>query len=60
MNFYQIEDIETAEEFYINPKCINFYMYTGDGVLIDTDSVRILTSEADFKNMMTSEGAKEF
>lgn len=60
MNFYKLLDIETDEELYINPKCINFYAYTGDGVLIDTDSVRILTSESDFQNMMILEDAKEW
>lgn len=27
MNFYKLLDIETDEELYINPKCINFYEY---------------------------------
>lgn len=60
MNFYKIEDIETGEELYINPKCISFYEYMSDGVLLDIGSVRILTIKADFENMMFLEGAKEW
>lgn len=60
MNFYKISDIETGEDVYINPKHIVFYMRTTDGVLIDNGSVRILTLEADFENMMSHEGAKEW
>lgn len=60
MNFYKLLDIETDEELYINPKCINFYEYVSDGVLVDTGSVRILTSELDFQNMMFLEDAKEW
>ena len=60
MNFYKISDIETGEDVYINPKHIVFYMRTDDGVLIDIGSVRILTLEADFENMMFHEGAKEW
>lgn len=60
MNFYKLLDIETDEELYINPKYINFYEYMSDGVLVDTGSVRILTLEADFENMMFLEGAKEW
>ena len=60
MNFYKISDIETGEDVYINPKHIVFYMRTDDGVLIDNGSVRILTLEADFQNMMFHEGAKEW
>ena len=60
MNFYKLLDIETDEELYINPKYINFYEYMSDGVLVDTGSVRILTLEADFQNMMFLEGAKEW
>ena len=59
MNFYKISDIETGEDVYVNPKHIIFYMRTADGVLIDIGSVRILTLEADFENMMFHEGAKE-
>ena len=59
MNFYKLLDIETGEDVYINPKHIVFYMRTDDGVLIDNGSVRILTLEADFENMMLLEGAKE-
>ena len=60
MNFYKLLDIETDEELYINPKCINFYEYMSDGVLVDTGSVRILASESDFQNMMILEDAKEW
>ena len=60
MNFYKLLDVETGEDLYINPKCINFYEYMSDGVLIDIGSLRILTLEADFKNMMFHEGAKEW
>ena len=60
MNFYKISDIETGEDVYVNPKHIVFYMRTDDGVLIDNGSVRILTLEADFENMMFHEGAKEW
>ena len=60
MNFYKISDIETGEDLYVNPKHIVFYMRTTDGVLIDNGSVRILTLEADFENMMFQEGAKEW
>ena len=59
MNFYKISDIETGEDLYVNPKHIVFYMRTADGVLIDIGSVRILTLDADFENMMFHEGAKE-
>ena len=59
MNFYKLLDIETGEDLYVNPKHIVFYMRTDDGVLIDNGSVRILTLEADFENMMLLEGAKE-
>ena len=59
MNFYKISDIETGEDVYVNPKHIIFYMRTDDGVLIDNGSVRILTLDADFENMMFHEGAKE-
>ena len=59
MNFYKLLDIETGEDLYVNPKHIVFYMRTADGVLIDNGSVRILTLEADFENMMLLEGAKE-
>ena len=58
MNFYKLLDIETGEDLYVNPKHIVFYMRTDDGVLIDNGSVRILTLEADFENMMLLEGAK--
>ena len=60
MSLYKLLDIEIDEEFYVNPKHIVFYMRTGDGVLIDTGSVRILTLEADFENMMFQEGANEW
>ena len=60
MNFYKLLDIETGEDLYVNPKHIVFYMRTDDGVLIDNGSVRILTLEADFENMMFHEGAKEW
>ena len=60
MNFYKISDIETGEDVYVNPKHIIFYMRTDDGVLIDNGSVRILTLDADFENMMFHEGAKEW
>ena len=60
MNFYKLLDIETGEDLYVNPKHIVFYMRTDDGVLIDNGSVRILTLEADFQNMMFHEGAKEW
>ena len=60
MNFYKISDVETGEDVYVNPKHIVFYMRTDDGVLIDNGSVRILTLEADFENMMFHEGAKEW
>ena len=60
MNFYKLLDIETGEDLYVNPKHIVFYMRTGDGVLIDNGSVRILTLEEDFENMMLIEGAKEW
>ena len=60
MNFYKLLDIETGEEFYVNPNFINFYMYTHDGVLIDTVSARIEVNKADFENMMFKEGAKEW
>ena len=60
MNFYKLLDIETGEDLYINPKSINFYEYMSDGVLVDTSSVRILTLEADFENMMLLEGANEW
>ena len=59
MNFYRLLDVETGEDLYVNPKHIVFYMRTDDGVLIDNGSVRILTLEADFQNMMFHEGAKE-
>ena len=58
MNFYKLTDIEIDEEIYINPNFINFYMYTNDGVLIDTVSTRIEVNKADFENMMFQEGAK--
>ena len=60
MKFYKLLDVETGEYVYINPKYIVFYMRTDDGVLIDIGSVRILTLEADFENMMFHEGAKEW
>lgn len=60
MNFYKLTDIETGEELYVNPKYIAFYMRTVDGVILDIGSVRILTLEADFENMMFIEGAKEW
>lgn len=60
MNFYKLLDIEAGEYVYINPKSIDFYMYTGDGVFIGTSSVRILTLKADFENMMFQEDAKEW
>ena len=60
MNFYKLTDIETDEDLYINPKHIVFYERTADGVLIDVSSIRILTHEADFENMMFQEGAKEW
>ena len=60
MNFYKLTDIETGEDLYVNPKHIVFYMRTDDGVFLDVGSVRILTLEADFQNMMFHEGAKEW
>ena len=60
MNFYKLLDVETGEELYVNPKHIVFYMRTDDGVFLDVGSVRILTLEADFENMMLLEGAKEW
>ena len=60
MNFYKLLDIETGEDLYVNPKHIVFYMRTDDGVLIDNGSVRILTLEADFENMMFLEGVEEW
>ena len=60
MKFYKLLDVETGEYVHINPKYIVFYMRTDDGVLIDNGSVRILTLEADFENMMFHEGAKEW
>lgn len=60
MNFYKLTDIETGYELYVNPNFIDFYVYTNDGVLIDTASTRIEVNEADFKNMMLLEGAKEW
>lgn len=60
MNFYKLLDIEAGEYVYLNPEHIIFYMRTADGVFIDTGSVRILTLEADFENMMFQEGTKEW
>ncbi|HIZ71733.1 MAG TPA: hypothetical protein H9808_08245 [Candidatus Atopostipes pullistercoris] len=60
MNFYKILDIEAGEYVYLNPERIDFYMRTADGVFVGTSSVRILTLEADFENMMFLEGAKEW
>ena len=60
MNFYKLLDIETGEDLYVNPKHIVFYERTADGVLIDVSSVRILTHEADFENMMNGEGVEEW
>ena len=60
MNFCKLLDIETGEDFYVNPNFINFYMYTNDGVLIDTVSARIEVNKADFENMMFQEGDKEW
>lgn len=60
MNFYKLLDIETGEDLYVNPKHIVFYMRTDDGVFIDIGSVRVLTLEEDFQNMMFHEGAKEW
>ena len=60
MNFYKLLDVETGEELYVNPKHIVFYMRTADRVFLDVGSVRILTLEADFQNMMLLEGAKEW
>ena len=60
MNFYKLTDIEIDEELYVNPNFINFYMYTHDGVLIDTACTRIEVIRADFENMMCKEGAKEW
>lgn len=60
MNFYKLLDIETGEDLYVNPKHIVFYMRTDDGVFIDIGSVRMLTLEEDFQNMMFHEGAKEW
>ena len=60
MNFYKLTDVETGEELYVNPKHIVFYMRTDDGVFLDVGSVRILTLEADFENMMLLEGAQEW
>lgn len=60
MNFYKILEIETGEDVYVNPKHIIYYMRTGDGVLIDIGSERILALEEDFENMMFREGAKEW
>ena len=60
MNFSKLTDIEVDEELYVNPNSINFYMYTNDGVLIDTASTRIEVNKADFENMMLLEGAKEW
>lgn len=33
MNFYKILDIAAGEYVYLNPKRIDFYMRTADGVL---------------------------
>ena len=60
MNFYKLLDVETGEDLYVNPKHIVFYMRTDDGVFLDIGSVRILTLEEDFQNMMFHEGAKEW
>lgn len=60
MNFYKLLDIGTGEDLYVNPKHIVYYMRTDDGVLIDNGSLRFLTLEADFQNMMFHEGAKEW
>ena len=60
MNFYKLLDIEAGEYVYLNPEHIDFYMRTDDGVFVGTRSVRILTLEADFENMMFQEGAKEW
>ena len=60
MNFYKLLDIEIGEDLYVNPKHIVFYMRTADGVFIDIGSLRFLTLEAEFENMMLLEGAKEW
>ena len=60
MNFYKLLDIETGEDLYVNPKHIVYYIRTDDGIFLDIGSVRILTLEADFQNMMFHEGAKEW
>ena len=60
MKFYKLLDVVTGEYVCINPKYIVFYMRTDDGVLIDNGSVRILTLEADFENMMFHEGVEEW
>ena len=60
MNFYKLTDIITHDEIYLNPKKINFYVYTNDGVMIDTDSIRIEVSKVDFTNMMILEGVDEY
>lgn len=60
INFYKLTDIITDDELYLNPKTINFYMYTNDGVMIDTDSIRIEVSKSDFTNMLILEGIDEY
>lgn len=60
INFYKLTDIITDDELYLNPKTINFYIYTNDGVMIDTDSIRIEVSKEDFTNMLFLEGIDEY
>lgn len=57
--FYKLTDIITDDKLYLNPKTINFYMYTNDGVMIDTDSIRIEVSKEDFEFMLLMEGIDE-
>lgn len=58
MKFYKLLDIEAYECVYMNPKYIVFYKRTEKGVLIDIGSKQFIVNQADFEDMIRSEGGE--
>lgn len=61
MAFYQITELQTDDELYINPKYIEFYQYLDENTVhVVTPSLSIDINKFDFKHIMFLEGIQEY
>ena len=60
MRFYKLTSVSTGDDYYINPKMIEFYRYSDNGVIIHTNKYTMHVDKSDFTNMMILEGVDEY